>query len=139
MRGWLRQYWDERWRSTGGPGATPLLLSRLHVSLSGPRPRGLVLLCSPHTRQEDCDDWGAAVVTCDCSDRAPLTLCSPHTGQEDWDDWGGASGGSAGGSGLGSVSSHPHAPAARSGSEYSLSQLQVGLFGCLHSAQVAAL
>lgn len=49
---------------------------------------------------------------------------SPHTGQEDWDDWGGASGGSAGGSGLGSVSSHPHAPAARSGSEYSLSQLQ---------------
>ena len=50
-------------------------------------------------------------------------------GQEDWDDWGGSSGG--GGGRMGSVSSHPHPPAARSGSEYTLSQLQVrGEGGC---------
>lgn len=43
---------------------------------------------------------------------------SPHTGQAEWDDWGG-SGAAAGGSGGGGQ------PAQRSGSEYTLTQLQV--------------
>lgn len=85
-------------------------------------------LFSPHTGQEDWDDWPASKsLPRPFSDQTIHSLCSPHTGQEDWDDWGGASagGGARGGGGLGSVSSQPHAPAARSGSEYSLSQLQV--------------
>lgn len=60
---------------------------------------------------------------------------SPHQGQEEWDDWGGSGAGGGGGHGGGSLNAGQ-----RSGSEYTMSQLQVrsALFSGLPAVRLPA-